>query len=291
MWADLVDDFIASEDVRGLASKSLGTLQQQLGFFCTHAVTADVAFGEVTSDFLRDFCVMRAEGKSYSTAKAVVWSLKGLFGWLRVSGRSGEDPSKPLRYPRYRARTTLPCFLVKDQLAGVLRGSLEHDNFSDFTVLSMLSATGLRPGDICSLDCVNVDLEAQTVRGRVKGGWIKETVLSDSLTLILRRHLSKADGTTALFRNTCGGRVSVPYIRKMVRRAGKRANLPFSLLSIHLRHTFGTHAAARHGRPVTQALLGHRRGDVTDVYTHLCPEHFLPLMNCHPYNDTEEVTQ
>jgi len=172
-----------------------------------------------------------------------------------------------------------------------LQGSLEHDRFSDFAVVATLSATGLRPGDICGLDCVNVDLEAQTVHGRVKGGWIKETVLSDSLTLILRRHLSEVDGTGPLFRNTRGQRASVPYIRKVVRRAGERANLPFGLLPIHLRHTFGTHAAARHGRPLTQALLGHRRGDVTDVYTHLCPEHFLPLMNRHPYNDAEEATQ
>jgi integrase len=113
-------------------------------------------------------------------------------------------------------------------------------------------------------------------------------VLSESLVAVLRQYLqSRSDSRPGLFLTARGRPAGAAHIRKVAARAGLRAELPFVLTCRMLRHTFATHAAERHGRTITQALLGHHRGEVTEVYTHLSAARFRPLMNRHPYNDAE----
>jgi len=219
----------------------------------------------------------------------VVWSVKRLFGWLTLVGECGSDPSSPLRYPRWRPRQSLPVYLKTGELRAVLTGSHAEDSLSDFALLSLLASTGLRGGDVAPLTRFNVHLEEQLISGRVKGGWTKRTVLSDSMTAVLGRHLAeRADTAEALFLTPRGHAASPAYMRKVTKRAGERAGLELTLTPQILRHTFGTHAADRHGRTVTKALMGHRRATTTELYTHLSPSRFRPLMNLHPYNDGED---
>ena len=67
------------------------------------------------------------------------------------------------------------------------------------------------------------------------------------------------------------------------KQAGREAALPMVLTCNHLRHTFAIHAADRHGKIITRALMGHQHLATTSVYTHLSPRHFQGLMNRHPY--------
>lgn len=290
MWASLVERFLVSERDRGLEGRSVQDLGMQLGFFVRHVTQAGIGPSAVTPEFLRQWCVDRVGTKSYATGKAVVWSVRKLFSWLTLTGECTRDPSAPLRYPRWRPRQSLPVYLKSDELRAVLTGSHREDSFSDFALLSLMASTGLRSGDVSCLSRFNVQVEEQLISGRVKGGWTKRTVLSDSMVAILRHHLAtRTDPTEALFLTPRRQPVRAAYIRKVTKRAGERAGLPFVLTPQVLRHTFGTHAADRHGRTVTKALLGHLRGATTAVYTHLSPSRFRPLMNRHPYNDEEQA--
>ena len=288
MWASLIGRFLDSERDRGLADRSLHDLAMQLRFFERHMQETGGYPPECTSESLRTWCVERVGAKSYATAKSVVWSVKRFFGWLTLIGECAEDPSTPLRYPRFRPRQSLPVYLKTDELRTVLTGAFREDSFSDFALLSLLASTGLRSGDMACLTRFSVHVDEQLISGRVKGGWTKHTVLNDSMTAVLTQHLAqRSDTTEALFLTVRGRPVRPATIRKVVKRAGERAGLDFTLTPQILRHTFGTHAADRHGRTVTQALMGHSRGATTELYTHLSPSHFLPLMNRHPYNDSE----
>lgn len=288
MWDVLIEQFLVAERDRGLEERSVKDLDAHLGFFLHHVREAGFQPWDITPEILRGWCVDRVGDKGYSTAKAVVWSLKGLFGWLTLTGTCGSNPASPLRYPRHRPRLSLPVYLKTDQLRSVLAGSHAGDSFGDFALLSLMASTGLRSGDVVPLTRFNVHLDAQLISGRVKGGWTKRTVLSDSLTGILARHLDlRTDTSEALFLTPRGRPATPAHIRKVARCAGERAGLDFTLTPQVLRHTFGTHAADRHGRTVTQALMGHSRGATTTLYTHLSPSRFRPLMDLHPYNDTE----
>jgi len=288
MWDSLIDRFLESERDRGLEERSVRDLAMQLRFFAGHIKGTGLHPSECTSDSLRTWCVERVGAKSYATAKAVVWSVKRLFGWLTLVGECPKDPSAPLRYPRFRPRQSLPVYLKTDELRAVLTGAFREESFSDFALLSLLASTGLRSGDMACLTRFSVHVDEQLISGRVKGGWTKHTVLSDSMTAVLTQHLAqRSDSAEALFLTLRGCPVRPATIRKVVKRAGERAGLDFTLTPQILRHTFGTHAADRHGRTVTQALMGHRRGATTELYTHLSPSYFRPLMNRHPYNDSE----
>jgi integrase len=288
MWDELIDGFVESERSRGLRERSLEDLRRQLGVFAAHVGDDSLLPEEVTAGYLRDFCVRRAAPYGYATAKAVVWSVKGLFGWLKLNRYSEENPSAPLRYPRLLPRRHLPQYLKAEQLRTVLTLSQAADTQSDFALLSLLCSTGLRTGDVAGLTRENLDLDGRRLAGPVKGGWLKTTVLSESLAGVLRQYLqSRPDSGPALFLTAGGKPAGAAHIRKVAARAGMRAELPLVLTCQMLRHTFATHAAERHGRTITQALLGHRRGEVTAVYTHLSAARFRPLMNRHPYNDAE----
>ena len=289
MWTSLIEGFLASERDRGLEERSLGDLALQLRFFQRHVGETGVMPAEITSEALRAWSVERVGTKSYATAKSVIWSLKRFFGRLTLTGECPGDPTTPLRYPRYRPRQSLPIYLKTDQLRAVLTGSYRDDSHGDFALLSLIASTGLRPGDVQALTRFEVHLGEQLVCGRVKGGWTKQTVLSDSMTAVLARHLDeRTDSAEALFLTSCGHPARPAHMRKVAKRAGERVGLDFTLTPQILRHTFATHAADRHGRTITKTLLGHNRGASTELYTHLSPSHFRPLMNRHPYNDSED---
>ena len=243
---------------------------------------------EVTPGLLLEFIQWRSEGKSYSTQKHAVWCVKEFFTWLKLCNRSESNPSSDLRYPKKHPRERLPVYLESDQLKRLLESSYKEDSLGDFAIIALINSTGLRPGDMDGLTRFNFRLEDQMLAGHVKGNVRKRTVLSDSCTAILQTFLSqRTDSEEALLLNSRGKPATKSYIQRVVKRAGERAELPFQLTCNILRHTFATHSARRHGRPITKALMGHNKMATTEVYTHLCPEVFKPLMNSHPHNDPE----
>jgi integrase/recombinase XerD len=284
MWQPLAVELIESERVRGLAERSRKELDTQLRFFCAYAEESGGTLEGVSPVFLRDYCVERGQGRGYSTVKSAVWSVKQFFGWLALAGRRSDNPAQALRYPRSRTRTTLPVFLSAEELAKLLESSHAKDEYPDFALLALICSTGLRPGEISALTRFNFKPAEQLLVGRTKGGWWKQTVLNDSIVRILQTHLAaRSDTESALFVAPRGSSVSPGYIRLRVAAAGQRIGLGFRLTCNILRHTFATHAARRHGRTVTRALLGHRSETTTAIYTHLSTIRFKPLLNRHPY--------
>ena len=116
----------------------------------------------------------------------------------------------------------------------------------------------------------------------VKGGWTKETPLSETMTALLMKYLAtRHDSCQALFMNKRGRSISVDWLQRMVKTTGEKAGL--SLTCNHLRHTFATFAAETSGKFITKALMGHQWLATTEVYTHLSPRYFKSLMMLHPY--------
>ncbi|MFX0195166.1 MAG: tyrosine-type recombinase/integrase [Candidatus Hodarchaeota archaeon] len=93
---------------------------------------------------------------------------------------------------------------------------------------------------------------------------------------------TRKDDLPALFINDKGRPVIMSFIQHMIKGVGKDAGIPFPLNPRHLRHTFATLAADRHGRVITSALLRHAQPETTQVYMHLSSRHFQSIMNKHP---------
>jgi len=177
----------------------------------------------------------------------------------------------------------LPEYLSAGRLRHLLESVARDRSVQDFAILALIATTGLRSFEVAGLRREHLHLDQHRIAAKTKGGWLKKTPLPAPTAALLKAHLgTRVDHLPALFLNKWGRPATANWVQRMVKEAGADAGLPFLTARI-LRHTFGTFAADRHGTIVTRALLGHRFCRTTQIYTHLSPRRFRPLMNAHPY--------
>ncbi|HWR97060.1 MAG TPA: tyrosine-type recombinase/integrase, partial [Candidatus Methanoperedens sp.] len=281
----LVGSCLEMERQRGLAARSLQELGRLLGDFAGYCREAAVQRpAEMDADFLRKYVQWRCREAGPPLVKAAVWSLRRFGAYLAVQQILEENPARALRHPGIPARAKLPEYLSPAQLRGFLETAARNRSAGEFALLALLAGTGMRPHEIASLERSDLFLGQHRILLRVKGGWKKNTPLSGWLAGILDAYLgTRRDSLAPVFIGRRQRPTTVSWIQRLVRQAGREAGLPLALTCNHLRHTFATHAADRHGRILTRALLGHQHLATTSVYTHLSPRHFRGLMNRHPY--------
>ncbi|MGQ0631737.1 MAG: tyrosine recombinase XerC [Sporichthyaceae bacterium] len=197
------------------------------------------------------------------------------------TGRARTDAGAGLSSPKVRRR--LPGVLTHEQAEALMVApDLESGSTGvrDRAVLELLYASGLRVGELVSLDIDDLDRARRTVRAIGKGD--KERVVPigapafaaiDAWLCRGRPQVATADSGPALFLGVRGRRLDQRAVRTLMDRhlAGIEG---VGKLSPHaLRHTAATHLL--HGgadlRSV-QELLGHATLTTTQIYTHVSVE-------------------
>lgn len=285
---DAVEGCLGQERTRGLQPLTLKELARYLGELATDCEAKGLGGVErLTPTVLHDYALVRCRGRGAPLAKAVVWSLRTFGAYLALRSLVARNPAAALHHPRICPRARLPRYLSAAQLRVLLETAAARRPGRDLAILALLATTGLRPHEVVDLRRQQVLVGQQRLQARVKGGWTTHTPLSDAMAAILGDYLAaRQDDGPAAFVTASGRAVSVSWLQRMVAEAGQEAGLPCRLTPRLLRHTFATHAADRHGRPITTALLGHRHGASTEIYTHLSPRRFRALMQRHPYQAT-----
>jgi site-specific recombinase XerD len=283
----LIELCLQTEQDRGLSKNSIIELKRYLNDFATYCECQNIySVKDLTPPFLKDYIDQRCKSAGPNLKKAIVWSLRKFGKHLALLQVVEDNPAKNLRHPKFHPRSELPEYLSTSQLKNLLEYAANNLELRDFVIISLMATTGLRPNEIAGCKQNNVHLNRHCIYVHVKGDWIKETPVSASMTTVLTDYLAtRKDDCQALFVNTRGRPVSVSWIQRIVKAAGKNTELSISLTCNHLRHTFGTHAADRNGKIITKALMGHQRLATTEIYTHLSPHRFKALMNLHPYQD------
>jgi integrase/recombinase XerC len=193
---------------------------------------------------------------------------------INTSGRKGERSSLS---PKLDKR--LPVFLSQNEILLLLNlpDSSKPDGKRDRALLELLYASGLRISEIWQLDQSSVDLDSREARVLGKGskqrlvlmGAPAASALSDYLRNG-RPALGARPGTTALFLNRKGGRLSIRGIQKMVEHYVRAAGLAKKAHPHTFRHTFATHMLdGGADLRVVQELLGHADLSSTQIYTHV----------------------
>lgn len=96
--------------------------------------------------------------------------------------------------------------------------------------------------------------------------------------------IGKGNKERTKFLTDYGFRMSVTTIKKIVKRAYRKANLDENIYSVHtLRHTCATilYKAGCNIRTIKE-LLGHVQIDTTEIYTHLHDQEVMDVMLNHP---------
>lgn len=143
----------------------------------------------------------------------------------------------------------------------------------------MLEA-GLRVGEVVALEPEHLDM--QTCKLTVREGkgakdrtvWIGED-LRDAIGEWLERRAEDYPESPYLFPNNNGGQVDTSYMRRMVKRTAREADVrEAEKVSPHtLRHTFATELYREtKDLRLVQKALGHEDVSTTQIYTHIVDE-------------------
>jgi type 1 fimbriae regulatory protein FimB/type 1 fimbriae regulatory protein FimE len=146
----------------------------------------------------------------------------------------------------------------------------------DATLLLVAYRHGLRVSELIALRWEQVDLKQGLLHVvRAKNGTPATHPLRGPEIRALRR-LKREEGTGPyVFTTERRGPLTDSAVRKIVRRAGELAGLPFSVHPHMLRHSCGFYLASTGADTrAIQAYLGHRSISNTVRYTELSPERF-----------------
>jgi len=204
-------------------------------------------------------------------------SLRRYFGWLVRDGRVAANPTVGVRAPAGAAR--LPRVLTPTQLAELLEplddpSAPAWRRARDRAVFELLYGSGLRVGELCSLDLRSIDERTESVTVMGKGDKERRVPVTPTSMnalrewVVLRREVSPDGGSAALFLNARGGRMGSRDVRRAIDALVSSPTHPHAL-----RHTFATHLLDNGADlRVVQELLGHSDVATTQRYTHVSKE-------------------
>jgi site-specific recombinase XerD len=242
-----------------------------------------VSVDSVDRDAIRRYAGALLDEKSLnaSTVKRRIATLKVLFRWLEREGvvplsvfhRLDLSIRLPTRLPRALEAEEMRCLLrtARRRHCRTRRASAE-ELLAHFIVVTLFT-TGLRVGELISIQLDHVSLRDGTIQVRGKGNRERRVYLAGRQALILferfmavrRRILTLSD---RLFVTAQGMPLTTQYVRKSLRQLGERAGLVRRVTPHMLRHTAATQLLeAGVDTRFVQRLLGHASIATTQIYT------------------------
>ncbi len=170
-----------------------------------------------------------------------------------------ERPSKVSR---------LPVVLSLEEVKRILQCT---ENLKHKALLTTVYAAGLRMGELLNLRPRDIDSSRMRIWVR-EGKGVKDryTLLSPTLLALLRAYFKQYRPVAYLFEGPTGGPYSGSSVRKVLKKATKRAGIQKIVKPHTLRHSFATHLL-ENGTNLRyiQTLLGHSSSKTTEIYTHV----------------------
>lgn len=286
-------DHLAIE--RGLSNNTVGSYRRDLARYHDYLAGAGIhTLGEIAPETLRTFLQAAAAGEdgkkplAASSIARLMACLRGFHSFTFSERLSSVDPTENLENPRL-ARP-LPKALTITQTRALLEAFSGEDPASlrSRALLETLYASGARVSEVCALDVDDLGIlagsEAEdsgenpitlvTVTG--KGNKQRLVPLGEYAVKSLEAYLvrarpqlsQKGRGSSALFLNLRGGRLSRQSAWNIIREGAEKAGIKTAVSPHSLRHSFATHmleggADVR----VVQELLGHVNVTTTQIYT------------------------
>ena len=231
----------------------------------------------ILNKYIEDLRVRK--GYRDTTTARKVASIKSFFGFLSENNIITEDPTESMGSPR--VGRTLPKFLPEEEVTTLLDVAYKsgtNEGHRDAVIMELLYATGLRVGELVSLNMQDVDLSESYIRCMGKGSKERIVHLYPKALEELRRYLKHARVALlghrrtepSLFVNHRGERLTRQWVWTILKTYAQKAGIQQNITPHTLRHSFATHllqngASLRH----VQELLGHSSISTTQVYTHL----------------------
>ena len=289
---------------RNVSKHTLRNYSSDLGQFHEHIATpkADgtreqIAVKDIDHLTIREWMAeLHSESKKKTSIARKLASLRTFFQFLVREGVLEMNPAKLVATPRIERK--LPTLLsMEDVVRFIETPDLETDlGKRDRAILEFIYATGMRVGELVSLNLKDIDFREKLVR--VTGKRKKQRILpfGEPALQALMFYLNETRATflnncppaerddDAVFLNYQGTRITTRSVGRMVDKYIKEcADIPD--ISPHsLRHSFATHLldSGADLRDI-QELLGHARLSTTQIYTQVSMEKLIEVYDrAHP---------
>jgi len=246
---------------------------------------------------LRGFLSTLFRSNQASTMKKKVSAVRSFFKFLLKRQIIEGNPASALRTPK--VPKGLPRFLTVDQAFRVMEAPPKEDarakplKARDRALLETLYGTGVRVGELASMNVGDCDFSEASVRVLGKGGKERVVPLGQSALKALQDYLperlgmrseAKEGDGDALWLARGGGRLSIRQVQNIVRRHGTLGAGRGDLHPHAMRHTCATHLldAGADLRSI-QELLGHSSLSTTQRYTHVSVDRLMEVYDrAHP---------
>lgn len=292
-YMSLIDDYI--DYVR--ANKGLGERTQrayksdilQCLAWCNRHGFNNIS--DLTTDDLRSWMADESRSHARSSLARKVVAVRGFFAWCQHVEYINSDPAEILMTPKIK--NMLPSVLDEYQAESLMNNVDSKANVSssctknqkavelrNAAILELLYATGIRVGELTSLNIQDINFSSHTIKVTGKGNKQRVVPFGVPAYKALSAWISK-DGREILLRNSVeeavflgarGKRIDQRLVRQIVHDEAKSAHVPD--ISPHaLRHSAATHMlnGGADLREV-QELLGHSSLNTTQRYTHVSIE-------------------
>ena len=182
----------------------------------------------------------------------------------------------PKRLPnaKYRSREHLTPKEV-DRLIDAAK--CNRYRLRDETMVTVCYRHALRASEVCELEWSQVNFDEGTlyVRRAKNGKPSTHPLRGDEIRMLRKIKADQQPASSFIFTSERGGPFSPASFNWMVKRAGKKANLPFQVHAHMLRHSAGYKLANDdHNLRAIQDWMGHKQISQTTRYTELSPNKF-----------------
>ena len=270
-------EFLSSNDVKHINDINRSVIREYIAWM-------------MSSRLLMKQTNVRRRGHMRGSVVRNMASIRSFFRYLVYKGICESDSlwysvSRSSRPLIPKSDSLLPKVLGKKEVAELVNYPLNklysdaRFRERDKAILELLYASGLRVGELSSLNLRDLDVDNRLLRVLGKGSKHREVFMGKTAQNSLKSYLLnsrplllKKNKNNALFLNKFGYRLSKRSVQDMVSR--------YSLMSIGekinphmLRHSFATHLLDGGADiKVVQELLGHSSPSTTQIYTHVSLE-------------------
>jgi integrase/recombinase XerC len=256
----------------------------------SHAVIVE----KIDHYHIRSFLSSFHESRKKSSMGRKLAALRSFFRFLTKRGRLEQSPAELIFGPKQERH--IPIFLPVDEVFALVESPQGSTvlGLRNRAILETLYSTGLRVGELTSLNRKDVDFGQDLVRVMGKGKKERIVPLGAKAMSALKAYLDRVHElgrrtgsplhNPPLFLNSQGGRLTPRSVARLTRHYGVLCGILKKVSPHSLRHTFATHLLdAGADLRAVQELLGHVSLSTTQKYTQVSMDKLMEVYDrCHP---------
>lgn len=214
------------------------------------------------------------QGLGGKSIQRLLSALRRLFRFLQVNRKIDNNPATHVRAPKTQRK--LPNVMPPQQLDHLLNNTSDDPlKVRDYAILELLYASGLRLGELISLNISDINWQDKYLSVLGKGKKERRCPFGGQAEKALKKWLKCREmfiksEQEAVFVSNRGSRISASSIRARMQKLCLEKGIDQRVYPHLMRHSFASHLLeASQDLRAVQELLGHAHLKTTQIYTHL----------------------